>query len=125
MSRLAFDGAERLPHALLNWWIPASHLVRPQVAKRVLDLIGSRQRRQWRLDYLFGIWADARCLKSAQPLLRRISEPAPLSEEERDQVLGRLVDEPVFLPVLHGDATYHLPYTGRNAGIEREQSRGL
>ena len=28
LSRLAFDGRERLPHALLNWWVPASHLVR-------------------------------------------------------------------------------------------------
>jgi FkbM family methyltransferase len=26
---------------------------------------------------------------------------------------------------VHGDAVYYLPYTGRNAGIEREQSRGL
>ena len=40
-------------------------------------------------------------------------------------MLQRLADKPVFLPIVHGDAVYHLPYTGRNAGIEREQSRGL
>ena len=40
-------------------------------------------------------------------------------------MLQRLADEPVFLPIIHGDDVYHLPYTGRNAGIEREQSRGL
>ena len=40
-------------------------------------------------------------------------------------MLQRLADEPVFLPIIHGDAVYYLPYTGRNAGIEREQSRGL
>ena len=40
-------------------------------------------------------------------------------------MLQRLADEPVFLPIIHGDAVYYLPYTGRNAGIEREQTRGL
>ena len=40
-------------------------------------------------------------------------------------MLQRLANQPVFLPIVHGDAVYHLPYTGRNAGIEREQSRGL
>jgi len=125
LSRLAFDGPERLPHALLEWWVPASHLVRTETARRVLDRIGSREGRYWFLDYLFEIWADARCLKSAQPLLRRIGEPAPIGAKERDEVLRRLAAAPVFLPIVHGDVVYHLPYTGRNAGIEREQSRGL
>lgn len=125
LSRLAFDGAERLPHALLNWWVPASHLVRTEIARRVLDRIGPRHGRHWRLDYLFAIWAEARCLKSAQPLLLRTREPASLEADEREEVLRRLAAEPVFLPVVHGDRTYQLPYTGRNAGIEREQSRGL
>ena len=40
-------------------------------------------------------------------------------------MLRRLAKDPVYLPIVHGDAVYHLPYTGRNAGIEREQSRGL
>jgi FkbM family methyltransferase len=125
LSRLAFDAPERLPHALLSWWVPASHLVRTDVARKVLDGIGRRPGPHWRLDYLFGLWAEARCLKSAQPLLERSGEPTPLATEEREEVLRRLAAAPVFLPVLHGDRAWHLPYTGRNAGIEREQSRGL
>jgi len=125
LSRLAFDAAERLPHALLSWWVPASHLVRTEVAEKVLGRIGRRPGRHWRLDYLFAIWAEARCLKSAQPLLSRSGEPMPLAPGEREEVLRRLAAQPVFLPVLHGDHVWHLPYTGRNAGIEREQSRGL
>ena len=34
LSRLAFDTAERLPHALLNWWMPDAHLVRTKLALR-------------------------------------------------------------------------------------------
>ena len=48
-----------------------------------------------------------------------------MARREKDEVLRRLAEEPVFLPIIHGDAIYHLPYTGRNAGIEREQTRGL
>lgn len=125
LSRLAFDQAERLPHALLNWWVPDTHLVRTDLASQVLARIGEKTGPNWRLDYLFDLWSSARCLKSAQPLLEIEAEPQPLDAEGRDYVLQRLVDEPVFLPVVHGDAVYHLPYTGRNAGIEREQSRGL
>lgn len=124
LSRLAFDSADRLPHALLNWWMPRAHFVRPEVAADVLKRIDPNSR-QWRLDYLFALWAGARCLKSAQPLLDLDSDPTPLDPQGRDAVLSRLETRPVFLPVIHGDDTYFLPYTGRNAGIEREQSRGL
>lgn len=123
LSRLAFDTADRLPHALLNWWMPQTHLVRTEVASQVLARIADG--RNWKLDYLFDIWANARCLKSAQPLLELDVEPMPLDAEGRDHVLRRLVGKPVFLPIVHGDAVYYLPYTGRNAGIEREQTRGL
>ena len=123
LSRLAFDTADRLPHALLNWWMPHTHLVRTDVASQVLARIADG--RNWKLDYLFDIWANARCLKSAQPLLELDVEPMPLDVEGRDHVLRRLVEKPVFLPIVHGDAVYYLPYTGRNAGIEREQTRGL
>jgi len=125
LSRLAFDTADRLPHALLNWWMPDAHLVRTEVASRTLARIAKKGEGNWKLDYLFDIWSNARCLKSAQPLLELDAEPEPLDAEGRDYVLQRLVDEPVFLPIVHGDAVYYLPYTGRNAGIEREQSRGL
>ncbi|HEY6630279.1 MAG TPA: FkbM family methyltransferase [Rhizobiaceae bacterium] len=125
LTRLAFDTAERLPHALLNWWMPDAHLVRTEVAAQTLARIAKKGGRNWKLDYLFDIWGNARCLKSAQPLLELDAEPQPLDAEGREHVLQRLVDEPVFLPIVHGDAVYHLPYTGRNAGIEREQSRGL
>ena len=37
LSRLAFDTAEQLPHALLNWWMPDAHLVRTELAARTLD----------------------------------------------------------------------------------------
>ncbi len=123
LSRLAFDTADRLPHALLNWWMPQTHLVRTEVASRALARIADG--RNWKLDYLFDLWANARCLKSAQPLLELDVEPMPLDAEGRDHVLRHLVEKPVFLPIVHGDAVYYLPYTGRNAGIEREQSRGL
>ena len=125
LSRLAFDTADRLPHALLHWWMPDAHLVRTGLALHTLERVAATGGRNWKLDYLFDIWATARCLKSAQPLLELDAEPRPLDAQAKDDVLQRLANEPVFLPITHGDATYHLPYTGRNAGIEREQSRGL
>ena len=39
LSRLAFDTADRLPHALLNWWMPQTHLVRTDVASGALARI--------------------------------------------------------------------------------------
>lgn len=125
LSRLAFDTAERLPHALLNWWMADAHLVRTAVASRVLARVAKKGGQNWKLDYLFDIWSNARCLKSAQPLLELDAEPQPLDADDKECVLQRLAEEPVFLPIVHGDAVYHLPYTGRNPGIEREQSRGL
>lgn len=125
LTRLAFDEAERLPHALLNWWMPEAHLVRTEIAARAFDRIKDSPEKRWKLDYLFELWRSARCLKSAQPLLVLDCEPRPLGDGAKDDVLRRLEAEPVFLPIIHGDATYELPYTGRNAGIEREQSRGL
>ncbi|MDQ2633211.1 MAG: FkbM family methyltransferase [Pseudomonadota bacterium] len=125
LSRLAFDTADRLPHALLHWWVPDAHLVRTELAAQMLGRIAAERGRNWKLDYLFDIWSNARCLKSAQPLLELDAEPQPLDAGGREYVLRRLADEPIFLPIVHGDAVYYLPYTGRNAGIEREQSRGL
>jgi FkbM family methyltransferase len=125
LSRLAFDAPERLPHALLNWWMPNAHLVRTEVASRTIERITGNDSQTWKLDYLFDIWGSARCLKSAQPLLELDAEPRPLDDEGRNHVLRRLAKAPVFLPIVHGDAVYELPYTGMNAGIEREQSRGL
>src|SRR5690606_9457839 len=94
-------------------------------AAKVLAGIAGGTRRNWRLDYLFDLWESTRCLKSAQPLLELDADPGPLDVEGREHVLSRLMERPVYLPIVHGDSTYHLPYTGRNAGIEREQSRGL
>ncbi|MBL8579468.1 MAG: FkbM family methyltransferase [Mesorhizobium sp.] len=124
LSRLAFDEPERLPHALLNWWMPETHFVRTEVAAAVLERIGKGGGDR-RLDYLFDIWDNARCLKSAQPLLETSGQPQPLNEKAKEDVVRRLDESPVFLPIVHGESVYHLPYTGRNAGIEREQSRGL
>jgi FkbM family methyltransferase len=125
LSRLAFDSADRLPHALLNWWVPDSHLVRTEVAARILDNVAARGADNWSVDYLFDTWANARCMKSAQALLVLDDAPAPRGDSERREVIRRLAEVPVFVPVIHGDIVYHLPYTGRNAGIEREQTRGL
>ena len=125
LSRLAFDQPERLPHALLSWWVPDAHLVRTAVAAEALGRGARKQSRNWRLDYLFDVWGKARCLKSAQPLLVLDAEPEPIDGAAREDVLQRLADEPVFLPIVHGNDIYELPYTGRNPGIEREQSRGL
>lgn len=125
LSRLAFDSADLLPHALLNWWMPTGHLVRTETARKTVERITAKENSNWRLDYLFDIWGKARCQKSAQPLLELDFEPEPLGVAEKDEVLRRLAEKPVFLPIIHGDAVYYLPYTGRNAGIEREQTRGL
>ena len=125
LTRLAFDTSDRLPHALLNWWMPHAHLVRTKIVERVLSRVSAGDRSNWQIDYLFELWASARCMKSAQPLLELDFEPQGLGDQEKTYVLRRLAREPVFLPVVHGDSTYELPYTGRNAGIEKEQSRGL
>ena len=66
LSRLAFDERERLPHALLHWWMPDAHLVRTDVAAQVLARTSGHDA-NWKLDYLFDLWSAARCLKSAQP----------------------------------------------------------
>ena len=125
LSRLAFDTADRLPHALLNWWVPDSHLVRTEVAIRILGDAAVRSAENWSIDYLFEIWTNALCLKSAQPLLVLDDVPTPRGDSERQEIIRRLAETPVFLPIVYGDSVYHLPYTGQNAGIEREQSRGL
>ncbi len=124
LTRLAFDTADRLPHALLNWWVPQTHMVRTRIARHILGKMAGKGGANWWLDYLFELWREALCLKSAQPLLELDAEPQGLGAEGRSDVLRRLAEEPIFLPIVHGDTVYHLPYTGRNAGIEREQSRG-
>lgn len=124
-TRLAFDAPERLPHALLNWWMPATHMVRVEAARAALERVAGRAPRNPALDYLYDLFGHARCQKSAQPLLTLTRDPQPLADEDRAEVLARLRTSPVFIPVPHGDAVYFLPYTGRNAGIEREQTRGL
>ena len=126
LTRLAFDTADLLPHALLNWWMPTGHLVRTETARKTLDRIAARDTGNWRLDYLFDIWAERALpeICSSRCLNWSLSQN-PLTRRQKDEVLQRLAEEPVFLPIIHGDAVYHLPYTGRNAGIEREQTRGL
>lgn len=125
LSRLAFDSADRLPHALLNWWVPDSHIVRTELTARLLGDIVQRSNGCWSIDYLFEIWRNARCLKTAQPLLVLDGAPSGRSSEERQIVVDRLARDPIYLPIVYGDDVYHLPYTGLNAGIEREQTRGL
>lgn len=120
-SRLAFDEAARLPHALLHWWIGETHFVRTATARRVLAALPASA--GW-LDYLFALWAEGRAIKLAQPLLDVAVPPALAGAAEREAVLQRLAAEPVLLPVRFGRDVYRLPYTGQNAGIERDQTRG-
>lgn len=123
LSRLAFDDAAMLPHALLNWWVPQAHFVRPSTALGVLDHLPDGDGEPF-LSYLFDLWAAARCLKSAQPLLNTVEAPQSLSAPHREAVLARLDARPFDIPVHYGETRYFLPYTGRNPGIEREQTRG-
>lgn len=131
-SRLAFDTADRLPHALLHWWVGRPVFVRTSVLRSVLDAMPEipgaampvPEHPSVDLDTVFKLFRDHRSIKLAQPLLDIAEEPAPLSAAARASVLERLVTTPVYLPVRHGRETYLLPYTGRNAGIEREQTRG-
>jgi FkbM family methyltransferase len=125
LSRLAFDSSDRLPHALLNWWVPDSHIVRTDVAADVIDRVAKRADSEWAIDYLFEIWGNARCLKTAQPLLVLDDPPSPRSPAERQAVLKRLAENPIYFPIVYGEDVYQMPYTGMNAGIEREQTRGL
>jgi FkbM family methyltransferase len=122
-SRLAFDEAARLPHALLNWWVGETVLARTDTICRLaeaghLDDVD-------KAATLFALWFHARTVKLAQPLSERPAEPEPLSAIERTAILARLHLDPARLTVDWGDRQYFLPYTGRNAGIEREQTRGL
>lgn len=120
-SRLSFDEPERLPHALLHWWIGDTHLAHVDTARAVLESLPPDGDAD---DHLFALWRTAPCIKLAQPLLTLREEPAPCPDARRAGVLERLRRDPVFLPVHGGGRTYALPYTGRNAGIEREQTRG-
>ncbi|BDA82562.1 hypothetical protein Sa4125_01040 [Aureimonas sp. SA4125] len=120
-SRLAFDEAERLPHAILNWWIGETPFVRTDVA---LALTGDRKPADDWIGALFRLWSAHRCIKFAAPLTDMATVPPPLPAAERDKVLARLAANPAFLPVAFGETVYRLPYTGRNAGIERDQTRG-
>ncbi|KAB0677761.1 FkbM family methyltransferase [Aureimonas leprariae] len=121
-SRLAFDEAERLPHALLNWWVGEPRFLRAATLRNLLE-DGSGE---GRIARLFRLWATARCIKLAAPLVIAETEPAAgLTEAERGEVLRRLEERPAFLPIPYGDRIWRVPYTGRNAGIERDQTRGV
>ncbi|KQT64249.1 MULTISPECIES: FkbM family methyltransferase [unclassified Aureimonas] len=121
-SRLAFDEASRLPHALLNWWIGTRPLIRTATERRVLEALPDGASGA---AYVFEVWQAGRAIKLAAALTECADAPAPLSDAERSSVLARLAEEPLFLDIPYGDGLYRLPYTGRNAGIEREQTRGL
>ncbi|GGE15917.1 hypothetical protein GCM10011390_38730 [Aureimonas endophytica] len=121
LSRLAFEAPERLPHALLHWWVGEPRFIRRTV---LADLLAAGDEGATRIERLFRLWTGARCIKLAAPLAETLVEPLGLDADERRAVLERLAAEPVFLPVRHGETIYRLPYTGRNAGIEREQTRG-
>ena len=120
-SRLAFDDADRLPHALLNWWIGRTPLLRTDVAATLAESCGPDG--SWP-DALFLLWTQHRCIKLAAPLTDVAAPPPALSQPERASVIARLARQPVFLPVSFGETIYRLPYTGLNAGIERDQTRG-
>lgn len=121
-SRLAFDEAARLPHALLNWWVGQTVLARTETVWRLAE--AGHLDDADAVATLFALWGHARAVKLAQPLSERPDEPEPLQMDDRAAILARLELDPVRLAIDWGERQYFLPYTGRNAGIERQQTRG-
>ncbi|WP_152046943.1 FkbM family methyltransferase [Aureimonas psammosilenae] len=120
-SRLAFDEPARLAHALLHWFVGEPRFWRVEALDHFLQ--GANEG-EGRIERLFRLWNEARCIKLAAPLAVLDAEPLPLTADERHEIIARLEERPVFLDVRHEGVAYRLPYTGRNAGIERDQTRG-
>jgi FkbM family methyltransferase len=122
ITRLAAQDLPGFFHAALRWWIGPSHFVRPALAERAGHAAATSG---CYADYMYFLWTNTRAYKTAQALTLFEGALPPLAESDRERLIAILEREPAFMPVRFGPATFHLPYTGLNPVIEREQMRGL
>lgn len=121
ITRLAAQDLPTFFHAALGWWIGPAHFVRPQAA---LDALRTVDSPAWYADYMLHLWRRASAYKTAQSLTLFNGALPLVSEADRRRLIEHLQREPVFMPVSYGRHSLHLPYTGLNPVIEREQARG-
>lgn len=121
LSRLAAQDLASFFHCALRWWIGQSHFVRPAAAMQALDAAGGSIDQA---GYMLALWRGVRAGKTAQAFTVFRTELPPVPTVVRERLLEDLRHRPVFMNVSHGNGTVRLPYTGRNAGIERAQTRG-
>lgn len=121
-SRLACQSYETFFHLALNWWIGKSHFVKASVATKYLhdddEALGY-------VKYLLSLWKAEQCLKTAHPLTTHRQEIEDFNPTQRQFILQHLETHRVFMTIKVAGKQVKLPYTGRNAGIEREQTRGI
>lgn len=108
-------------HMALEWWVGGSHLIRASTARDIQVEAGDDP--ACRSDYMSRLWRGARCLKTAQPLTRGAKLPE-LSRQDKAWLVADLASNRCFITLEHDGHSLHLPYTGRNPAIEREQLRG-
>jgi FkbM family methyltransferase len=121
ISRLAAQDLVTFFHCALHWWIGPSHFVRPRAA---LEALARAPGPDWTADYMLALWRGGRAYKTAQALTAFHGGLPPVPETARTRLLQELEIAPVFTEVSQKDCTVRLPYTGRNAGIERAHTRG-
>ncbi len=121
ITRLAAQDEAAFHHCALRWWIGESHFVRPAAALAALE---GAQGPGWYADYMRALWRQGRAYKTAQTVTIFPAGVPPVPDAVRARLLERLEKDPVFTKVSHGAASFRLPYTGRNAGIERAHTRG-
>jgi FkbM family methyltransferase len=121
ITRLAAQDEAAFHHCALRWWIGESHFVRPAAALAALE---EAHGPAWHADYLRALWREGRAYKTAQTVTIFSAKVPPVPDAIRARLLERLERDPVFTAVSHGGASFRLPYTGRNAGIERAHTRG-
>lgn len=120
-TRLAAQDETALHHCALRWWIGESHFVRPAAA---LEALTGADGPGWYADYMRALWRGGRALKTAQTMTAFRDAVPPVPDAVRSRLLERLDADPVFTTVAHAAGRFRLPYTGRNAGIERAHTRG-
>jgi len=121
-SRLAAQTPAMLFHAALRWWLGRTHFVRPQAALAALGQAGGED---WEAAYLAALFRGTSTFKTATAFTVFHGETLPpLPERLAVALVADLAADPVFLPVAWRAALVDLPYTGVNAGIEREHTRG-
>ncbi len=122
VTRLAAQDLPAFFHAALRWWIGPTHFVRPEIA---VNAVHTADRSGCYADYMHALWTSCSAYKTAQALTLFRGEVPPVPEADRARLIDILEREPVYMPIRFGLSTFHLPYTGLNPVIEREQMRGL